>query len=280
MDLLSDVLSTLRLQGRLYFGDTLSPPWKLDLPANDNMLKLHFVASGECRIDTGEGFREFPSGGLAILPSHISHSMKSADSETPTRLVCGEFSFDGRLRHPLVEQLPAIVLEGCGDCSESIWLQQAMNLLREETARLEPGHDALVQRLLEIVLIQALRHFVDQGGHGSKFLQGMNDPAISRSLAAVHANPSSNWRVDTLADVAALSRTAFATRFQRVMGESPMQYLTQWRMLLASQLLRQPKSSITQVAHAVGYESEASFSKVFKKTVGETPGRFRKTAVE
>ena len=276
MDLLGDVLNAVHLQGQLHFSDVVKPPWALELAASRNSVQLHFVASGQAVLDAGNGPETLTSGALAIVPGKLTHTLSNATSNESARLVCGTFSYEGCVTHPLFEHLPPIVMQPDVD---DIWLKHSMRMLAEETHAGRAGAAAIVDRSVEIVLIQALRQCIEQGTHDVAFFTAMSDRSLARALAAIHAEPSANWTVEKLAREALLSRTAFATHFHEVVGTSPLQYLTSWRMLLASQLLRQPGVTITEVAGRVGYRSEGSFGKVFKRSTGISPGRYQRIDV-
>lgn len=276
-DLLSETLMALRLHGGLYFHDLLQPPWQLDIPDSEHHVKLHLAASGQCRVLVEDACVPLSGGELVVIPHGVAHRIEPID-DTPTRLICGQFSYDGSLPHPLLASLPPLIHLGCGDCAQNDWLSHSMRFIEEEAINARPGFNAMVDRLTEVLLIQALRQVVERETAESGFLAGLRDPALARALAAVHQNPAHAWTLAEMAEQALLSRSAFAARFVQLMGLTPLQYLTRWRMTGACRLLRDSSLGIVEVAERSGYQSEAAFSRVFKRLIGVGPGRYRREA--
>jgi AraC-like DNA-binding protein len=155
-----------------------------------------------------------------------------------------------------------------------------MDTLVSDAKRSRLGSGPLVDRLMDILFIQAVRAQVgDLGGPDAGWLAAMRDPNLSAAIAAIHADPSRSWTVARLAGSVGMSRTAFATRFALLLGESPMKYLTRFRMTLAIEDLRDGRASLASIAERIGYASEVAFSKAFKRHVGIGPGAFRRRSV-
>ena len=301
-DLLSDILQTLRVRGGLYFSDEMGAAtgdgdtgaaqaaahWALDVPPSPQRVKLHVVTRGGCLVQLGEGPHErrvvLGSGELAVVPHGRAHRILSDGRHASTRLVCGEFHQMEGLQHPLLDTLPPIIhvapqrirdSGGERDSGED-WLGACLRFIEAEASASRPGFGAMVDRLTELLFIQALRHLAEREDGDDSFLAGLGDAALARALGAIHRQPARAWSVGELAAVALLSRTAFANRFQRRLGMPPMQYLTRWRMILASRLLGDRSLAIAEIAERCGYLSEAAFSRVFKRHSGLGPGRFRR----
>jgi AraC-like DNA-binding protein len=212
-----------------------------------------------------------------------------------SRLVCGYLNCDQRFS-PLVEALPTMLLvRGRDDYSviEAVdasgirptsvppgsrsWLGTTLKFTTSEAMAARPGNAAMLGRLTELMFVEILREYMqrlpaNQGG----WLGGLNDPHVGRALRLVHANPARDWTVEELAREAAVSRSVLAQRFTALVGETPMRYLTSWRMELAKQMLREGARNIQDVATRVGYDSEAAFNRAFKRATGSPPATWRK----
>ena len=189
---------------------------------------------------------------------------------------CGAYLFEGDLCAGLLRALPETVRLRPGAGSS---LRATVDLLAGEMLRDAPGQQALLDRLLDVALVQVLReHFTTAGASAPGWFQAARDPAIADALHALHADPARPWTVGALAAVANLSRAAFARRFTEVVGEAPLAYLTDWRMALARERLRDGDEGLAAIAAAVGYGSEFSFAAAFKRHAGIAPGRWRAEA--
>ena len=194
-----------------------------------------------------------------------------------TTLICGYFAFESGHVHPLLSVLPPVLhIPGDGG-RPARWLDTILDLLSEEMGRRKPGSEIVMNRLVETLLIQLMRTYLER--HDSldaSWFAGLKDPQISRALGIIHRNPNEPWAIDSLAAAVGMSRSGFAERFKTLIGEPPMQYLTQWRMEIAASHLREGNLSIGQIAGKVGYRAEAAFSRVFKKLWGISPGAYRR----
>jgi AraC-like DNA-binding protein len=201
---------------------------------------------------------------------------RSSEFRTPahaTTLVCGFIGIDARPFNPLLATLPRLLhLQGAGGRSE-----QFAQLAAEESAHKRPGSEALLERLSEMMFVDAIRRHVEQLPEQSTgWLAGLKDRFVGRALALLHERPSVQWTVEELSKQVGLSRSAFHDRFVELIGQPPMQYLTQWRMQAASRLLRETRASVASVALDVGYDSEAAFARAFKRAAGVPPAAWRR----
>jgi AraC-like DNA-binding protein len=194
-------------------------------------------------------------------------------SEQVTTLVCGFIGVDVRPFNPLLATLPRLLhLQGAGGRSE-----QFAQLAAEESARKRPGAEALLERLSEMMFVDAIRRHVEQlPDQSTGWLAGLRDRFVGRALALLHDRPAAEWTVEELSRQVGLSRSAFHERFVELIGHPPMQYLTQWRMQAASRLLRDTRASVASIALDVGYDSEAAFARAFKRAAGVPPAAWRR----
>lgn len=192
-----------------------------------------------------------------------------------TELLCGAYTFEGSICDSLLDALPAVVLIP----ARSGTLRDVVAMLGHEVARDAAGQQTVLDRLLDLGLVFALRaHFSAAGEGAPAWYQALDDPVAGPALRALHDEPSRPWTVESLAAEAAMSRAAFARRFKAATGEAPLGYLSRWRMSIAADALRRPGASISAVAREVGYSSEFAFAAAFKRHHGEPPGRFRSRA--
>lgn len=282
------------------------------LPTADHVMFFHVLVHGHCKVrlvggaGDSAGEIEVRAGDLILLSSDDRYLMGSdlhlapLDTEAPdlaaaarepdfvlmrhggsgeaTRFVCGYLGCSRAVSRPLIAALPRLACISIGD-------GQAMGLLREllrvgvrESLEPRPGTEPLLSRLAELIFVEALRRYA-QGlpPDGKGWLAATRDAQFGRALALMHADPGRAWTVDELASRVALSRSALAERFASLVGEPPIQYLTRWRLALAAQSLRTGHESIGQIAARCGYETEAAFSRAFKREFGAPPAAWRRT---
>jgi AraC-like DNA-binding protein len=305
VDPLGRALHLLRMNGAFYCRSELSAPWGLALPAMPGYLWFHVVIAGGLYLETPDGPSELlASGELALVPRGTGHRLRSdpqapapdilsldrdqvsdryellrhGGGGAPTALICGAL----RLEHPaarnLVRALPPSILIGGGDPgAESI--QTTLRLLAAEARHPRPGGEAVITRLADIIVIQAIRAWIDTNpGARSGWLGALRDPAVGRAIALVHEDPARAWTVDALAAELAMSRSAFSARFTALVGEPVMQYVTNWRMQLALATLQGGQATVAELADQLGYRSEAAFARAFKRVIGTPPGTVRRRA--
>ena len=197
----------------------------------------------------------------------------------PTTIVCGSVSFDRASLKPITQLLPRFILIKA-DQAHTLALHTTMQALALEMADQAPGSEVVATRLAEVLFIQMLRAHIASGPERNKgWLRAIFDPQIGTALSAVHANVRAPWTVESLAEAAGMSRSAFAPRFKELLGQTPLEYVTEWRMQKAMQLLEERDRKLIDVARSVGYESDAAFSKAFKRVVGTNPGKYLKRGI-
>jgi AraC-like DNA-binding protein len=305
VDVLTDVLETLRARGACYARVSAGAPWGLALPGGD-IAAFHIVLDGSCTLRLeGHEDVELSAGDLVAIPHGAPHELISEQSARPLRLpdllpkggkpgpvsleiggrgkralfVCGKIVFEDPVGHPLLVALPRVVLLRGGATALVEWLDPTLRFIASEAASTRPGAQTVVSRLADILFVQIVRaHLTTITPGASGWLGALADPQIGAALGLIHENPGRGWTVQSLAATAGMSRSAFAVRFNRLVGEPPLHYLTRWRMQKAQRLLRDGRASLSTVAASVGYDSEAAFSKAFKRAVGAAPGTYRRQA--
>lgn len=307
VDPLGAVLHGLRMTGTLYCQSELSAPWGFALPALPGCLMLHAVTCGRARLSVlGKEAVELGPGELALVPHGTGHTLSdSPGAPTPsffdldrhefsaryetlrhggggarTALVCAVVRCDHPASGFLIQSLPQIIhVSGWGTrgVSEAAgaaeWIHSTLRLMDAEARALQPGGETLLTRLADALLVQAVRVWLASASESQVgWLSALRDPRVGPALAAVHRNPGRRWTVEALAEVAALSRSAFSERFTALVGEPPIRYLTRWRMAVAQSLLVEDGLTVGEVASRLGYESETAFSRAFKRIHGIPPG--------
>ncbi|HKV25835.1 MAG TPA: AraC family transcriptional regulator [Candidatus Acidoferrum sp.] len=198
----------------------------------------------------------------------------------PTTVVCGSLSFDRASLKPITQLLPSFILIKA-ERAHPLALHITMQALASEMAEQAPGSEVVATRLAEVLFIQVLRaHFASAPERNKGWLRAIFDPQMGTALSAIHDSVNSPWTVESLADAAGMSRSAFAARFKVLLGQTPLEYVTEWRMQKALPLLEQRNKKLIDVARSVGYASDAAFSKAFKRVVGANPSEYLKRGLE
>jgi AraC-like DNA-binding protein len=318
-DVLSDVLRSIRLTGAVYFDFELSTPWVAEappsreiaatvMPGAQRVIEYHLIARGACwGYLVGQEPIRLKEGDLIIFPQGDAHGLSSAPGlraapdlslfarKTPslplvyegggggldrTRVICGFLGCDERPFNPLLTALPQVIhLSGAGTDTGPAWLATLLNVAVRESGNTRVGRENILARLSELMFVEAVRRYVEGLRPAETgWLAGLRDPVVGHALVALHAEPAAAWTVESLARLVGISRSVLADRFADMVGHPPMQYLALWRMQLASRLLIEG-GPLSAVAAAVGYDSEAAFSRAFKKLVGRAPATWRRVAV-
>lgn len=258
-DLLSVTLSRMRLKGERVAVEWLEPGQRLPLAPGSAWLLI--VRSGRLGL--------VEAGDLLLLPHGVDFpGVPDLTAREPTELLTCRFVFEPDLLPGMVSALPDWVHianeEGGG------WLEGLGHFMQIETVDVQPGASLMMGRLIDLAVIRALRTWVHRGG-AAGWLGGLSDPRIARALKLVHAEPFRGWSLEELSSLAGMSRSSFCARFQDLIGESPSRYRNRLRLAEARNFLRTGQGRVGEIALAVGYESEAAFSRAYKAQFGVSP---------
>lgn len=310
MDPLSGLLRVVRLDGAYFYAVEAAEPWSIEavaakelspriMPAAEHLISYHMLTEGRCYGGlVGEDQAELAPGDVIVFPHGDAHVMSSGrgvrigpdvNTSAPARyphsvllgdqgprttsFVCGFLGCDRRPFNPLLAALPRRMhMRGMSNA----WFGGSTRQLTEESRLRPPGADCVLTRLAELMFIEVLRRYLDDLPPGQTgWLAGLRDEVVGRVLALLHGRPGHPWTLADLAREAASSRSSLAKRFALLVGQPPMQYLTQWRMQVAANLLAQSGAKVATIGAEVGYDSEAAFSRAFKKATGLAPGAWR-----
>ena len=297
MDLLSDILSQLKLTGTLYFRTSFTSPWGVRVPAYERVSRFHFAHRGRClvRVQDKDPLILLEQGDLIIITNGAKHTLfcdpTTEDDALPldqiieksgftgqgalvygepgthheTQLICGHFAFDEGASHPLIERLPPYIhIRNYGEEAGG-WMESTLKIIGTETGQHDMGSDHIALKMSEIIYTQAIRTYLKSKKSSEQGLAGFSDPGITNALKAIHRSPEHPWTLEALSFQVGMSRTSLATKFSQYLSTTPLGYITQWRMQLARQRLLDTRLPIIDIAEGVGYQSEAAFGRVFKK---------------
>ncbi|KAB0503078.1 AraC family transcriptional regulator [Pseudomonas moorei] len=314
LDAFSDVLRVIRLSGGVFLESEFTAPWCINgrisadackpfLTAPRHIIASHFVVSGhmQLRID-GDDTIDVRAGELILLARNDAHTFGSDLSMAPmpageiiqppeagsisrikyggggeaTQLLCGFLGSETAFS-PLLSSLPSLLKLDLRATASGAWIESSFRFAVSEIAAGRVGSTTVIAKLSELLFVEAVSQYVASlPAERRGWLAGLRDPHIGRALALLHARPVEGWTAEALALEVGMSRSVFAERFTALVGQPPMQYLTLWRMHLAAQQLREGHGNVAQIGFAVGYESEAAFSRAFKRQFGTSPGTWRK----
>lgn len=306
MDVLTDLLQRSHARGAAFSRSTVRGAWGIAYPPSTG-IAVHGIVEGETYLwaDDPAAARHILAGDLVLVRGAVAHHQAYAPGAecrpmdqvratgalgAATRKLCiddrgdgpgavffcGAYQFDGDLAGPLLATLPDVIHLRPAVGST---LRATMDILGAELLQPEPGQQALLDRLLDVALVQVLRHqLAADVAAAPAWFRAMDDPAIGAALRAVHAEPQRPWTVAELAAEAALSRATFARRFHELVGMAPLAYVTDWRMALAREQLRDTDAGLAAIAQSLGYASEFSFAAAFKRHAGIAPGQWRTRA--
>jgi AraC-like DNA-binding protein len=301
MDLFHDTLVALRTGSPVVTRCECHAPWSMRLPAFAGA-GVHVVADGSCVLVRKDGTPvTLASGDVVFLPRGGEHTLCSDPALPPedyahdrvahgaafgglridgrgkrTVLACAAYKLDVTSSHSLVASLPDVIhFPASKERGQA--LESSIRQIIDETADPRATSASIVVALIDVLLLRLLRAWHDElpAEQATGWAAAVADPAIASALRAIHGAPAVSWTVETLARESGLSRAAFARRFKSVLGESPLAYLTGWRMATARRLLRETELPLSAIAERTGYGSEFAFAKAFKRESGRSPGNYR-----
>lgn len=291
-DALSTLLARLKLRARVFLRADFCGNWAVDT-SGERRAPFHLVTRGSGWLHAPDAAPVLlTAGDLVIFPGDSAHTLSSSQDEPSrenlnrpsdperltapiTRLMCGYFSFDRRSAAPLLDGLPASIVVHLNDAARHHDTASLVQLWMSEAAAEAPGCDAAIDQLAYVVFIHVVREQLARGVVKGP-LEALSDERLGPVLNRIHADPGGIDSVDALADMALMSRSAFAERFKKIVGLTPGRYLAHWRMQLAIELLTSTDLPMAKIAERCGYQSEVAFRKAFRASVGEPPGRLRR----
>jgi AraC-like DNA-binding protein len=308
--LIEEALRLVHLSSAVFLRGEFAAPWAFaslgpeEIPAAvcpgaERLVLFHIVLEGRCRVRLETGQEAFPGAGEAVVlpysdrhvmghpggatpvpiaqllpppPWTVMPVMRHGGGGTPTRILCGYLHCDDLLFHPLLRALPPLIHVRPATAPAAEWLRASARYAVDGASR-GGGHGA---RLPELLLVDCLRQYLEElPAARVGWLAALREPVVGRALSLLHAAPAEPWTVDRLARRVAASRSVLGARFAAALGVPPMRYLTQWRLQVASYLLRSTSATLAEIAGRVGYESEAAFSRAFKRELGVPPAAWR-----
>lgn len=300
-DVLGDVLGAVLVRNVLYRRLDCGRPWGLQVPALPRAV-FHIVARGEASLELpGEPPHTLSAGDVALVARGDPHVLRDGPETPPTAvcdgrsrpacgapgprrvggsgavtsLIAGFFHLGSGPPPALLADLPRVVALGAADPAAGPWVPSIVQLIIAESAAPGPASAIVLQRLSEVLFVHTLRALASRPSCRERGLPALADPPIHRALTILHAQVAAPWTVAGLAAKVGLSRSAFAARFTRLVGEPPLQYLARWRVARAAEMLRDTEEPIGQVAARVGYASVPSFAHAFRRWQGQPPGAYR-----
>ncbi len=315
MDVLSEVLKVVKLQGALFYNGEFSAPWSFCSPpshmvapyvaqAAEHVIIYHLLTQGRAsaRLLNGDAIR-LEAGDLVIFPHGDSHIIENGPPSKPadmekelarifsqglkkvlqlhgggevTKFVCGFMACDPRLSQVFLSGLPPVFKVNIRDDASGRWLENSIRFSVDQADVSRAGGEAVLAKLSEVLFVETLRAYIAHlPAEQTGWLAGARDAEVGKTLALMHRNPAHPWTIASLAKEAGISRSVLAERFRHYLNQAPMAYLTRWRLQLGAQMLSSTSYSVAQIAAEVGYESEAAFNRAFKRDFAVPPARFR-----
>ena len=291
---LSQVLQTLNLTGVFYCQSMLGGDWGISFEPMPNTMMFHLVTEGECLVECGRTPVKLSAGDFVVLPRGNGHSIKSKSTSPVkdifsyhrdqksssyetltvggrkpiTNLLCGF----ARLEHPvaslLADSLPTIISISTGRARLSTWMNSFAQLIRDELQEPNIGHDTIVSRMADILIIQAIRLAVGESDSDKGWLGALRDPVVGKALELIHSHPTAPLTLESLARQVGVSRSTLSQKFSDFLGVSPMKYRINWRMSLVHREYSSGNATVAELCDRFGYSSESSFRKAFKESTG------------
>lgn len=305
-NVLEHLTKILTMEGLYFTQCTFNKPWAIDLPKIDNCVIFHMVVGGAAKFIVEKENIIVKSQELIIFPNSIPHLINDGSSsdfyklsdlpikpvtsrfETlsfggegqETKLICGALVFNSPVTKKLIDLLPRYMTITSQESTNMSSIKSLFSLINSEVQNITVGSDATLSKLAELLIISSIReYFSSPVSCRDNILLMLSDTRILRSLELMHKTPEFNWSLEKLAKEVGMSRTSFVEKFRNLVGSTPIEYLTDWRMSLAHSRLQNTSESLLSIALEIGYKSEASFSRTFKKVMGKNPGDVRREII-
>ncbi|MCZ6854350.1 MAG: AraC family transcriptional regulator [Gammaproteobacteria bacterium] len=283
MEVLSDILRSMRVNGSVYFCDHLHSPWSMEFK-DTTSASFHLVRRGECWVTSGDQTERLGPGDLIFIEQGRDHELASqlAGQDPPagemsTLLLCGYCNFADEADTLLLDDFPSLIIVRDEELLKRPWLKSTLDQLSTEYLSQQPGSELVVNKLTEVVLVELIR--INFGrSENSRIIRALSDKRIAKALQQLHNDLRHPWTLEKIGAEVGMSRAAFAKQFKALVGQPMLKYLTRLRVQRAKELLRDTKLPLYEIAGRVGYESDLAFTKTFSKLAGTTPTRFRKQA--
>jgi len=316
MDVLSEVLKLVKLGGAVFYNGEFSSPWSVYAAPSqelarhfrtgtENVIVYHLLSEGRASVRLENGDRiALEAGDIVMLPHGDTHIVENGPPSKPvddsqhlidilsqglklwrvggggevTRFVCGYMACDPRLGQVFLSGLPPVFKVSIRQNASGRWLENSIRFSVDQASHSQPGGEAVLAKLSEVLFVETLRTYIaDLPENQTGWLASARDAEVGRVLALMHQNPAHPWTIAALAEEAGISRSVLVERFRHYLNQSPMAYLTRWRLQLGGQMLSSTSHSVAQIAAEVGYESEAAFNRAFKREFEIPPARFRRS---
>jgi AraC-like DNA-binding protein len=297
VDVLADVLSRTRVRGSLHSSPDLNAPWGIAMDRSRSA-SFHIVVRGTCILRTASRpDLQLVQGDIVLISHGDDHRLldhPDAEAQTVewylerygdvrtdghgarTELLCGSYAFGGEAEHPVLRLLPAVLHIPAVRATARRELHAVLQLLVDECAGPTIGSSAIVDRLIDVLLIQLVRAWLEEGPAPAGWLSALQDPVVGPCLELLHDDPGAAWTLERLAAAVHVSRATLARRFASAVGDPPMAYLARLRIDRAADLLTTTERTLASIARSVGYESDFALSKAFKRTRGTSPAEHRR----
>jgi AraC family transcriptional regulator, activator of mtrCDE len=295
--LLDEIFRMIRLRSCVYFQRDFHGPWSMRI-ADTGFAHFHVISHGSCVLETDAGVTAMEVGDVVVFPRGAAHVLADTTEASPVdgkdvmraqqsghpmftqggpacRVICGHFEYRLHPTHPLIDGLPDVIQVRAPALSSEAPERSVLPLLIAETDPESPGSASIAERLAEVLLIQVLHAHFGRNQREAGFLSGLMDRRLSRALAAIHRDYPRPLTLGELARTAGMSRTGFSQHFRALVGVPPIEYLTQWRMLSAGDMLERPDLPVSDIAVRTGYDSELTFSRAFKRAFNLSPTQYR-----
>jgi AraC family transcriptional activator of mtrCDE len=301
-DVFSEIMRRVRLKACVYFERDFFAPWSMRM-ADTGFAQFHVITSGACVVEAAGASHNVSTGDILFFPHGLAHTLCDRAGRTPvngpdfmaslasdqpmftsgsqpTRMICGHYEYQWQLTHPLLSQLPEMVHISAAKFGPSPQIAALMPMILTELAEQRPGYGLIVEHFAEVLLVHTLRHHYQTHAPKIGFFGALNEPPLERAISHIHSEYAAPLTLADLAGAAGMSRSVFAKRFSDTVEMSPIDYLSQWRMAVAQELLRTTDHGVAEIADRVGYGSDIAFSRAYKRSFGLTPSASRKIAAE